>query len=155
MSPSAPVDRWSTAWPAVAVAAALAVAAQLWGLYAPDPPAGADWFSGADKVLHAFGFGLPVALIMMAETLRRRSHGLRPRARVLVAMIWLSAAHAVVSELVQGAFYANRRGDPLDLLADWSGITIAAMLTGLVLGLRRQQSTRWTEVPRDGIRNHG
>jgi hypothetical protein len=155
MLPSAPVDRWSAAWPAVAVAAALAVAAQLWGLYAPDLPAGTDWFPGADKVLHALGFGLPIALIMMADTLRRRSQGLRPRARVLVATIWLSAAHAVVSELVQGAFYANRRGDPLDLLADWSGITIAAMLTGLGIGLRRRQSTRWTEVPRDGIRNHG
>ena len=146
MSPPAPVDRWSTAWPAVAVAAGLSVAVQLWGLYVPQPPAGADWFPGADKLQHAVAFGLPVALIMLADTLRRRSRGLPPRARVLVASIWIFAAHAVLSEVIQGAFYADRVGDPLDLLADWSGIAIAAMLTGLGIGLRRQGSSRRSEV---------
>ncbi len=150
MSPSAPVDRWSSAWPAVAVAAGLSVAVQLWGLYVPHPPAGADWFPGADKVQHALAFGLPVALIMLADTLRRRSRGLPPRARVLVVGIWVFAAHAVVSELIQGAFYADRYGDPLDLLADWSGITIAAMLTALGIGLRRHDSAGRTKVPGRG-----
>ena len=154
MSPSAPVDRWSTTWPAVAIAAALAVALQLWGLYVPRPPS-ESWFAGADKVQHGVAFGLPVALIMIADTLRRRSRGLRPRARVLVAVIWASAAHAVLSELIQGAFYADRRGDLLDLLADWSGITIAAMLTGLGIGLRRQEGVRRPEVPPDGVPRHG
>jgi hypothetical protein len=153
MSPSAAVDRWSRAWPAVAVAAGLAVAAQLWGLYVPDPPA-ADWFPGADKVQHGVAFGLPVALIMLADTLRRRSRGQPPRARVLVASIWIFAAHAVLSEVIQGVFYAARLGDPLDLLADWSGITIAAMLTGLGIGLRRQQGVRRTEAPRGGVSGH-
>jgi hypothetical protein len=155
MSASAPVDRWSTAWPAVAAAAGLAAALQLWGLYAPSPPTEANWFPSADKVVHAFGFGLPVALVMLADTLRRRSRGLEPRARVLVAATWVFAAHAVVSELIQGAFYTDRRGDPLDLLADWSGIAIAAMVTGLGIGLRRPGSDRRTEVLRDGIPRHG
>jgi len=131
------------------------VAVQLWGVYAPDPPAGADWFPGSDKVLHALAFGLPVALIMAADTLRRRNRGLAPRARVLVVTIWLSAAHAVVSELIQGEFYGNRTGDPLDLLADWSGVTIAAMLTGLGVGLSRQQGARRTEMTGDGMSSHG
>jgi hypothetical protein len=100
------------------------------------------------------GFGLPVALIMLADTLRRRSRGLPPRARVLVALIWIFAAHAVLSELIQGAFYANRVGDPLDLVADWSGITIAAMLTGLGIGLRRRENAGRTEVPHDGVSRH-
>ena len=155
MSPSAPVDRWSTAWPAVTAAAGLAVALQLWGLYAPHPPPGIEWFPGADKVLHGIGFGVPVALVMLADTLRRRSRGLRPRARVLVAAIWVFAAHAVVSELIQGAFYADRSGDPRDLLADWSGIAIAAMLTGLGVGLRQYESFRRTELQRDEVPGHG
>ena len=136
MSPSAPVDRWSTAWPAVATAAAVAVALQLWGLYVPQPSS-ADWFPGADKVQHGVAFGLPVTLIMIADTLRRRSRGLPPRARVLVAVIWVSAAHAVVSELIQGAFYADRRGDPVDLLADWSGIAVGGLLAGIGLTFDR------------------
>jgi hypothetical protein len=154
MSPSTPVDRWSTASPAAAAATALAVALQLWGLYAPAPSSGTEWFPDADKVAHAVGFGLPVALIMLADMLRRRSRGLPPRARVLVVAIWVSAAHAVVSELIQHAFYTNRHGDPLDLLADWSGIAIAAMLTGLGIGLRRT-SARRPQLPRDGVARHG
>jgi hypothetical protein len=155
MSPSVPVDRWSTAWPAVATAAGLSVALQLWGLYSPQPPTGVDWFPGADKVLHGVGFGLPVALVMVADTLRRRSRGLRPRARVLVVALWVSAAHAVLSELIQGAFYTHRSGDPRDLLADWSGIAIAAMFTGLGIGMRRAGTARPREMPRDGVPDGG
>jgi hypothetical protein len=155
MSLSAPVNRWSAAWPAVAAAAGLAVALQLWGLYAPHLPGGGAWFPGADKLQHGLAFGLPVALIMLADTMRRRSRALRPRARVLVIATWASAAHAVISELIQHAYYPDRRGDPLDLLADWSGIAIAAMLTGLCIGLRRSGSVRRPELPRDGVPRHG
>ena len=153
MSPSTPVDRWSTAWPAVAAAAGLSVALQLWGVYAPAQPSAGEWFPGADKVAHGLGFGAPVALIMIADTLRRRSRGLPPRARVLVVVTWVSAAHAVVSELVQHTFYTDRHGDPLDLLADWSGIAIAAMLTGLGIGLRRTSVQR--QQPGDWVARHG
>lgn len=137
MSAPVTVDRWSAAWPLVGAAAGLVVAGQLWGLYAPHSPADGAWFPGADKVAHAVGFGLPVALVMLADTLRQRSKGRPPRARVLVMATWISAAHAVASELIQAAFYTDRHGDPLDLLADWSGIAIAAMVTGLGIGLRR------------------
>ena len=154
MSPSAPVDPWSAVWPGVAAAAGLCVVLQLWGLYTPAPPSGMDWFPGADKVAHGLGFGLPVALIMLADLLRRRSRGLPPRARVLVITTWLSAAHAVVSELIQHAFYPDRHGDPLDLLADWSGIAIAAMLTGLGIGLRRTSAER-RQLARDEAARHG
>src|ERR671919_379055 len=100
MSRPVPVDRWSAAWRLVAAIAGLVVALQLLGLYLPDPPADGDWFRGADKVAHAVGFGLPVALVMLADTLRQRSRGRRPRARVLVLATWVSAAHAVVSEMI-------------------------------------------------------
>jgi hypothetical protein len=97
---------------------------------------------------HAVAFALPVLLVSWADTLRRRSAGRPPRARVLVLVVWVSVAHAVVSELVQHAAYANRVGDPLDVLADWSGIAIGGMLAGLLLAVRqigRDRAGRPTE----------
>jgi hypothetical protein len=138
----------------VAALAGLALAVQIWGLYLPNPPAGTDWFPGADKVQHGVAFGLPVVLLMLADTLRQRSRRRPPRARVLVIATWVLAAHAVVSELIQAAFYTDRRGDPLDLLADWSGIAIAAMLTGLGVGLHRVGEVRRAEVPKVGVPGH-
>ena len=61
----------------------------------------------------------------------------------------------MVSELIQAAFYTDRRGDPLDLLADWSGIAIAAMLTGLGIGLHRAGEVRRAGVPGVGVPGHG
>jgi hypothetical protein len=153
MAGRVPTDRGAAAWPVVAVAAGLAVVGQLVGLYVPRTP-GAGWFPGADKLQHAVAFALPVVLISWADTLRRRATGRPPRARVLVLVVWVSAAHAVVSELVQHAAYANRVGDPLDVLADWSGIAIGGLLTGLLLAVRqigRGRAARPTEqVSADG-----
>jgi len=131
-------DRGITArlgWRLAALCAGLAVAVQLWGLYRPTAP-GTAWFPGADKVQHAVGFALPVILIAVAYALRRRAEGRRPRIRVLVAVAWVFVAHAVVSELIQHAFYAHRDGDPLDVLADWSGIAVGALLIWVVAYLR-------------------
>jgi hypothetical protein len=121
----------------VAVAAVLAVLGQLWGLYLPRAPEGTDWFPGADKLGHALAFALPVVLIPWAETPRRRAKGRQPRARVLVLVVWVSAAHAVVSELVQHAAYRDRVGDPLDVLADLSGIAVGGLLAGVALTMRQ------------------
>jgi hypothetical protein len=117
----------------VAVAAGLAVVGQLVGLYLPRPLDGVDWFPGADKLLHAVAFALPVILVPWADTLRRRSVGRPPRPRILVLVISLSVAHAVVSELVQYAAYPDRAGDPLDVLADWAGIAVGGLLAEIGL----------------------
>ena len=143
-----PADRGAAAWPVVAVAAGLAIVGQLIGLYLPRTPAGANWFPGADKLQHGVAFALPVILVSWADTLRRRAGGRPPRARVLLLVVWISAVHAVISELVQHLAYANRVGDPLDLLADWSGITIGGLLAGLSLSYRqlgRRRPPRSTE----------
>jgi hypothetical protein len=149
-----PADRGAAAWPVVAVAAGLAVVGQLLGLYLPRPPAGAAWFPGADKLQHGVAFALPVILLPWADSLRRRAAGRPPRARVLVLVVWISAAHAVVSEIVQHVAYTDRMGDPLDLLADWSGIAIGGLLagTGLAFGrLGRRPAARPSEqVSADG-----
>ena len=42
--------------------------------------------------------------------------------------------HAVVSELVQHFFYTGRTGDPLDVLADWAGVTLGAVVGVALLG---------------------
>jgi hypothetical protein len=154
MARRVPTDRGAAAWPVVAVAAGLAVVLQLWGVYAVRPPAGANWFPGADKVQHAVAFALPVLLVPWADTLRRRAAGRAPRARVLVAMVWISAAHAVVSELVQHIAYTDRVGDPLDVLADWSGIAVGGLLAGIGLSLhqagRHRALLAAEKVPGDG-----
>ena len=147
-----PADRGAAAWPVVAVAAGLAVVAQVVGLYLPRTP-GDGWLPGADKLGHAVGFALPVVLVPWADTLRRRSAGRPPRARILVLVVLLSSAHAVVSELVQHAAYENRVGDPLDVLADWSGIAVGGLVAIGLAGRRvgRRRGPRSVErVPADG-----
>ena len=130
-------------------AATLAVILQLCGLYLPAGLPGDSWFPGADKVLHAGGFALPVILIALAYALWCRAVGRRPRVRVLMAVGWLFVVHAVVSELIQHAFYPNRTGDPLDVLADWTGIVIGGLAVWTVVYLRLL-----TARPRE-VRVHG
>jgi asparagine N-glycosylation enzyme membrane subunit Stt3 len=152
MARQVPADRGAAAWPVVAVAAGLVVLAQLVGLYLPRPPDSTAWFPGADKLGHALAFALPVVLVPWADTLRRRAAGRPPRARVLVLVVWVSVAHAVVSELVQYAAYSDRVGDPLDVLADLSGIAIGGLLAGVGLtmgrfgGRRPGALSEWTPV---------
>ena len=106
------------------VLAALAVAAQLWGLYRVTGPPSAPWFPYADKVQHLLGFALPVLLVLLAADLRATEQGRRIGRAAVVAVAGLFAVHAVVSELVQGAYYASRAGDPFDVLADVVGIAV-------------------------------
>ena len=144
MARRVPADRGVAAWPVVAVAAALVVVGQLIGLYLPRPP-DAGWFPGADKLQHAVAFALPVLLIPWADALRRRADSRPPRARILVLVVWVSVAHAVLSELVQHLAYADRVGDPLDVLADWSGVAVGGLVVGL--GLAPRQSDRRRTLP--------
>ena len=153
MARRVPADRGVAAWPVVAVAAALAVVGQLIGLYLPRPP-DVGWFPGADKLQHAVAFALPVLLIPWADALRRRADGRPPRARILVLVVWVSAAHAVLSELVQHLAYADRVGDPLDVLADWSGVAVGGLVVGLGFALgpgdRRHTLSRLERMTSDG-----
>ena len=73
-------------WRGVAVLAALAVTAQLWGLYRVTGLPSPGWFPHVDKLGHAVGFALPVALVVLALGLRRLAAGRRPSRRALVAV---------------------------------------------------------------------
>lgn len=135
------VDR-ASAWRLVAGLAGLAVAAQLWGLYRVAGPPSAPWFPHADKLQHAVGFGLPVALLLLALGLRAGEHPPRLSRPALGLVVAVFAAHAVTSEVVQHLFYASRSGDPLDVLADLVGVALG---TGLALGALRR--TTGSSVP--------
>ena len=53
-----------------------------------------------------------------------------------MAVGWLFVVHGVISELIQHLFYPNRAGDPLDVLADWSGIVVGGLAVWMIFYLR-------------------
>ena len=158
MSRSAQPARRASArrgWRLAAAGAGLAVAFHLWGLYRPSAPPEAALFPGADKILHAFGFALPVILIAMAYVLRRRADGRPPSRRVLAVMAGVFVAHAVVSELIQHRFYVHRAGDPLDVLADWAGILVGGLLVSRLGYLGPTRPGRRVPAPAHGLSERG
>ena len=113
--------------------AVLAVLGQLYGLYRVSGPPSPSWFPHADKLEHAAGFALPVALVLTACGLRARSLDLPLRRRTWTLVLAAAGAHAVVSELVQHAFYTYRSGDPLAVLADLTGTAVGALAARALL----------------------
>ena len=96
--------------------AVMAVIGHLLALYLPGsdlPPAGP---AGLDKAVHIALFAVPTALLIWWTG--------RPR-----TVIALFAAHAVVSELLQGYLIPRRSLELLDVLADFVGIGIAWLFT--------------------------
>lgn len=106
--------------------AVLALAAQGYGLYRPGAPPQAIWFPGLDKLQHVIGFAVPVLLVLLALP-----------GRWLALTVAVFAGHAVVSELIQGAFYRYRTGDPYDVVAGWIGIGLG-LLTYRAASRRRE-----------------
>ncbi len=114
--------RGSRARPVLLAAAAVAVVVQCLVLYAPQAP-GTEPFPNADKVVHATVFLVP-ALLGLAARLPWRA--------VAAAL----AAHAVLSEVVQGVLLPHRSGDPWDAVADLVGVALA-LLAWWLAGRRR------------------
>ena len=113
----------------VLVALALAVAVQLVVLYAPKG-GGPPRFPQADKLTHVTIFLVPVALAVVA--------GWR---RWVVAAVF--GVHALLSEVVQALLLPHRSGDPLDAMADLTGVALGVVVGGYVLRvLDRRESLR-------------
>lgn len=93
---------------------ALVVAGHLAVLYAPSTPSGGG-VPHLDKVVHLVAFAAVAACA--------RWCGL-PRAPVVVVLL----AHAVLSEVVQGAVLSARSADPLDAVADVVGVVLGALV---------------------------
>jgi len=109
------------------VGLALAVAVQLVVLYAPEG-VGPPRFSQADKLAHLGIFLVPVALALVAGFRRW-------------VVVGVFAAHAVLSEVVQAVFLPHRAGDPLDAVADLTGVALGVVVGGHVLRvLARRES---------------
>lgn len=129
-------------WQILAGLAALAVAAQCYGVYRPTGPPVPPGFAQADKVEHAVGFGLPVALILAALDLRARQQS-RPWSRVApIVVSGIFVAHAVLSELVQHVFYRYRTSDPYDVLADSVGVALGVLICWLARRRSRARAAR-------------
>ena len=158
MSRSAQPDRRISArrgWRLAAAGAGLAVAFHLWGLYRPSAPPQAGLFPGADKILHAAGFALPVIMIAVAYGLSCRADGRPPKLRVLELIGGVFVVHAVVSELIQHRFYLHRAGDPLDVLADWVGIAVGGLVLWRLGYLRPTGPERRAPAPANGLSERG
>lgn len=130
-----PTSRRTSVAPLLCWAAfVLAVAANLYGIYAPSQP-GPALFAGADKVWHLLSFALVMGTGVLA--------GIHAR--------WLAAAlvaHAIVSELIQHLVLAGRSGDPVDVVADLVGIGIGWALGHLLARrLRRLRARRAGDAP--------
>lgn len=125
----------------VATGAALAgIVVHLWGLYRDHGPPSFRWLPQADKLEHLVGFGLPCFLVLLALHLHVAAAGRLPSTRAVAAVVGLFVVHAGVSEVVQGAFYTTRSGDPYDAVADLVGTSLG--LVGYLLVRRREAHGR-------------
>lgn len=111
-SAALPARRW---W---LVGFVVALLAQSWALYTPDPPSGPDLGIPLDKIVHLLMFAAVAWL------------GVRSG----IAWGWVAAllvAQALISEWVQRSLMATRSGDVWDLMADLLGI-ILGVAAGIV-----------------------
>lgn len=92
----------------------IAVVAHLLALYWPgSPDAGPIDVPHLDKAVHVALFAVPAYL-----------------ARRVTTRWWpivLLAVHAPLSELIQWRFIGHRSGDPLDLVADFTGLALGVL----------------------------
>lgn len=115
----------------------LAVVAQFGGLYSPGSAVpGVDLpIPGADKIVHALMFAVPVWLLVRAGVRRR-------------LVLILASVQVVVSEVVQHRWIPHRTGDVWDAVADLVGIGL-----GLWLASRGTRGAAKTAGPHAGGRS--
>ena len=111
----------------------LTVVVQLVVLYAPRAPS-ADAVPGLDKLVHAAVFGA-VAWAALRCGFSRRS--------VAVVLV----GHAVLSEVLQAGLLPARSGDPLDVVADVTGVVLALVLGRSAARAGRQGGPRGPSGP--------
>lgn len=125
-SPPSPGPGWRIpVGPVLVVLSVAAVGVQLYGLYRPVGPPQSAWFPAADKVAHLLGFAVPVVLVLTALAWYA---GATLRVRTGVVVLAVFAAHGVLSEIIQARLYADRSGDPADVLADLVGVALGALV---------------------------
>jgi VanZ family protein len=96
--------------------AAVALGIQFAVLYAPRAPAVDTGGIPVDKLVHVAAFALPTAALIAAGM---------PRGWV----IGLMAAHAPLSEVIQGQLLAGRSSEAADVVADLVGVALGGLVT--------------------------
>lgn len=97
-----------------------------------------------DKLIHAVMFG-GFAGAMMFDYYRADHSKRKLGLRRIMTFAAIAGAFGVVDEVMQGLLNIGRPSDPLDLLADWAGIIVAAFTAPPVIvaiftsGHRRQR----------------
>lgn len=99
---------------------AVALAAQVWGLYAPTVP-GPEGVPGLDKVAHFLVFAVPTFLAWL----------LGARWVVLLLLV-----HALVAELLQHSLAPDRVAELADAIANVCGVAVGALAARLAAGWR-------------------
>lgn len=108
------------------------VAAILWLTLAPRPLGDMEtpWFPGADKVVHAVMFGF-LMLVACVDRLRfGKWHSLS-----LSFILWTAlavTAFGISTEFMQGAMHIGRSFDPLDMVADATGVILVSIIFILI-----------------------
>jgi hypothetical protein len=117
------IRRW---WPTV-----LTLGLVLWLTLAPDPVPTEDipLFPGADKLVHAIMMGGLTGAVMFDY----ERNGLRRTSRLTPGRVWTIVIcvglFCAADEYAQSAMGLGRSTDFLDLLADWTGVAVAALIT--------------------------
>jgi VanZ family protein len=109
--------------------AATALAVQAAALFIPRTPQVDSGGLPLDKLAHLLLFAVATATVIWAG------------ARVWPTVI-LMTAYAAASEVIQGAFYAQRTGDAWDALSDALGVAI-----GAIIGARLASRTAASDAP--------
>ncbi|KGN39246.1 hypothetical protein N803_01785 [Knoellia subterranea KCTC 19937] len=104
----------------------MALVVQFVLLYAPSS-GGAPPFPHFDKLVHAAIFALPVFFAAAARL-------------PFVPVVALAAAHAPLSEVIQGTLLPQRSGDPRDVIADLVGVALGVIAAQRVLRVRESNS---------------
>ncbi|MEU4294902.1 VanZ family protein [Kribbella sp. NPDC026596] len=116
-----------TVW-AWRIAFVVAVALQLYGVYAPREAGPHVGIPQVDKIAHFFLFAAVAFLGLKVGV---------PARWLLAALV----ANAIVSEIVQHYLLPQRDGDPFDALADLTGVALGTWLAFRVLRSTRLRGT--------------
>ena len=90
-------------------------------------------FPGADKLIHAIMMGGLAAAAMFDYKRTVVTRGVRLPIRVIGTIAVATAIFSIIDEIVQGEMDLGRTCDFYDILADWGGITIAALMAPPVI----------------------
>lgn len=102
----------------------------LWLTLAPDPVPTEDFplFPGADKLVHAIMMGGLAGAVMFDYERDGVKRTRRLTSRAVLTIAFCVALFCAADEWVQGVMGLGRSPDVFDLLADWTGIIVAALV---------------------------